>query len=336
MKFDDYRRLIFKVANNENYIKYLGNKVSLFKCDKGHEYEINSDNYFGRIKGNISLCTICNPIGDSKSIKEKELFEYINSIYNCEIRQKYRNKLEIDIYLPELNIGFEFNGLYWHSDGKKDKDYHFNKTKYFNDKGIRIIHIWEDDWDHKNNIIKSQIRNLIGLSDKIWARKCQIKEVPVKEARDFLDNNHIQGFVNSNIKIGLYHNNELVSLMTFDKFEGRKKLSSTEYNLNRFCNKIGFSVIGGASKLLNYIIKEYKPTRIISYADRDWSIGNLYNKLGFEVVYISEPDYKYVVNGRRIHKSNFKKSITGLSENKLNINKIWDCGKIKFELKSDI
>ena len=121
--------------------------------------------------------------------------------------------------------------------------------------------------------------------------------------------------------------------MTFDKFEGRKKLSETEYNLNRFCNKIGYSVIGGASKLLKYFIDTYQPTRIISYADRDWSIGNLYEKLGFEMLYKSKPDYKYVVTDKRIHKSNYKKSKTGISEAKLNLLKIYDCGKIKFELK---
>lgn len=332
MQSEEVRKLHCKMANNPNYISYVRDKISLFKCNKGHEFEISSDNYISSTKNNLTLCTICNPIGDSSSLKENELFGYIKSIYSTEVK-KYKDKLEIDIYLPELNLGFEFNGLYWHSEGKKDRDYHLNKTKYFEEKGIRIIHIWEDDWIYKNDIVKSQVRNLLGLSNKIYARKCQVREVDTKDDRIFLDNNHIQGFVNSNIKIGLYYNNELVSLMTFDKFEGRKKLTETEYNLNRFCNKIGYSIIGGASKLLKYFIDTYQPTRIISYADRDWSIGNLYEKLGFEMLYKSKPDYKYVVTDKRIHKSNYKKSKTGISEAKLNLLKIYDCGKMKFELK---
>ena len=328
------RRENFGIANHPDYIKYLNKKISLFKCDNVHNFEIHTDNYFTRTYNNIPLCTICNPIGDSTSIKQKELFEFINSIYDEEIINLYRDKYEIDVYLPELKLGFEFNGIYWHSDIYKDKNYHINKTNYFKDKDIRIIHIWEDDWTFKQDIVKSQVKNLLGFSDRIWARKCQIKEVDTKEAKLFLNNNHIQGFVNSNIKIGLYYNQELVSIMTFDKFEGRKKLTDLEWNLNRFCNKIGYSIIGGASKLLKYFINKYSPSRIISYADKDWSIGNLYEKLGFIIINESVPDYKYLVDKKRIHKSRFKKSKTGISESNLNIPKIWDCGKIKFELNT--
>jgi hypothetical protein len=126
--------------------------------------------------------------------------------------------------------------------------------------------------------------------------------------------------------------------MTFNNFEGRKKMEEGGWNLSRFCNKIGTSVIGGASKLLKYFIKNYNPIRVVSYADKDWSVGSLYYQLGFSNINESLPDYKYVVDNKRIHKSNFKKSklkytctekeyITSIG-----VYKIWDCGKIKFEL----
>ena len=328
------------IANDTNYISYIGGKQHIFKCDKSHNFEINTDNYFGRLKNNIPLCTICNPIGESKSIKEKNLLEFISKNYNNEVISGYRDGLEIDIYLPELKLGFEFNGLYWHSERFKDKNYHLDKTNHFRDKDIRIIHIWEDDWNFKKDIIQSQILNIIGKSQSIFARKCYVKEVNTKEARDFLDNNHIQGKVNSIIKLGLYYNDELVSVMTFDSFEGRKTMEDNGYNLNRFCNKIGFTVIGGASKLLKYFIKNYHPKRIISYADRNWSIGNLYQTLGFVNVGGNGPDYKYVVNDKRVHKSRYKKSKlkTTLTESKtmleLGIHRIYDCGKTKYELKN--
>ena len=335
-KSEKFRKLNFKIANDPNYIKYLKDGISLFKCDTGedHEFEINIDVYLKRIKYNTCLCTICNSIGTHQSGKEINLYNYITSVYEGEIIQNFKiERKEIDVYLPELKLGFEFNGVYWHSDIYKDKYFHKEKSEFFKDKGIHIFHIWEDDWDSKEVIIKSQIKNLIGKSDKIWARKCEVKEVnDISLVKKFLNENHIQGWVNSKVKIGLFYNSELVSLITFDKFEGRKKMKDTEWNLNRFCNKSGISVVGGASKLLNFFIKNYSPTRIISYSDKDWSSGNLYEKLGFKKTYETKPDYKYLVDFKRIHKSNFKKSVTGISESKLNLPRVWDCGKIKWEL----
>jgi hypothetical protein len=331
----------YKITNESNYISYSDGK-SIFNCDleKDHQFYISSMEYSNRKRSSLSLCTICYPIGDSQSIKEKEIFEFIKSNYDGELIQSYRDVLEIDIYLPDLKIGFEFNGLYWHSEEYKDKFYHLNKTKYFSDRGIRIIHIWEDNWIHNRKVLESQIKNWLGLTtNKIFARKCHVKEIKdSKLVTKFLEENHIQGKVNSNLKLGLYHENELVSLMTLDHYEGRNKMSESEWNINRFCNKLDCNVVGGVSKLFKYFINKYKPKRIISYADRDWSEGNLYETLGFKKVNESNPDYKYIFERKRVHKSRFRKSRlnTNLTENefmsKSQIYKIWDCGKIKFEL----
>jgi hypothetical protein len=333
---DKYRN--FKICNDINYIRYLGNNISEFYCEYGHKFEIFIVNYHARLNSNIKSCTICNPIGDSKSIKEKELLEYIKSIYFYEVVSGYRDGLEIDIYLPELNLGFEFNGLYFHSNKFKEKNYHLNKTDYFKEKGIRIIHIWEDDWVLRKEIVKSQISNLFKINnEKIFARKCSVKVVNIKDCKQFLDENHIQGKVNSSLKLGLYYEDELVSLMTFDHNEGRKSMEDGGWNLNRFCNKTGVNVVGGASKLLNYFIKNYYVKRIVSYADKDWSVGNLYEVLGFKNIGGNGPDYKYIVDGCRVHKSRYKKSklnstLTEAKQMELNgINKIYDCGKLKFE-----
>ena len=344
-KNEDYRKR-YKISNHENYIKYLENGISLFCCDKGesHNFEINIDNYIKRFESGIPLCTICNPIGDLRSIKENELYLFIKEIYNGKIIKRYRDSLEIDIFLPELGIGLEFNGLYWHSELLKDKKYHVEKTNYFKAKGIRIIHIWEDDWVLKRDIIKSQIKNWLKVTEtKIFARKCNVKEITdLKTIKEFLNINHIQGYVNNVLALGLYNNDELVSLMTFDHYEGRKKMSNDEWNLNRFCNKLNTNVVGGASKLFSYFDRIYKPNRVVSYADIDWSTGSLYFTLGFNKIKESKPDYKYIINGKRVHKSRYKKS--NLKDNYLNlsemeymrqnnINRIWDCGKIKFEIK---
>jgi hypothetical protein len=334
---DKYRIDNFKISKDNNYISYE-NGVNLFKCDcdGNHTFEISTDDYYGRTKSGNKLCTICYPISDLSSIKEKMLLDYIRSIYSDEIIINWRDKYEIDIYLPDLKLGFEFNGLYWHSDKFKDNNYHLNKTNWFKEIGIRIIHIWEDDWIYKNEIIKSQIKNWLGLTEnKVYARNCQVKEI--KDSKQFLNNNHIQGSDRSNVKLGLFYDGDLLSVMTFNKTEGRKKMKDDEWNLSRFCNKLDFNIVGGASKMIKYFINKYKPKRIISYSDKDWSSGNVYYKLGFNLVDMGRSDYKYVINSKRVNKSRFRKSNlkTKMSEsqymNEMNINKVWDCGKIKFE-----
>jgi len=345
-KKSEESRYSYIISNNNYYIKYIDNNRSLFKCDlnKDHEFEIHVDNFHSRNNQNIPLCTICYPINDNKSIKEKILLEYIQSIYNGEIISGYRDGIEIDIYLPEIKIGIEFNGLYWHSNKFKENYYHINKKEYFKGNDIDIKFIYEDDFDNNLDIIKSQINNWLGLSKtKIYARKTLIKKVSTEEYRDFLNQNHIQGFVASKLVYGLYYNNNLVSLMCFDKKEGRLNMSENEWNLNRFCNLLNHQIIGGASKLLNHFIRENNPSRIISYADKDWSNGNLYKVLGFKLVNESKPDYKYIVDNIRKSKQNFTKSKLqklghdiSLTESQimdnLGINKIYDCGKMKFEL----
>ena len=307
----------------------------------------SSNNFHNRLTYNIPLCTICYPIGDNKSIKEKILLEYIQDVYKGEIISGYRDGVEIDIYLPKLKLGIEFNGLYWHSNKFKESNYHINKQIYFREKDIDIKFIYEDDFDNNLDIIKSQIKNWLGINNrKIYARKTEVKQISsTEEYRNFLNSNHIQGFVASKLVYGLYYQDSLVSIMCFDKKEGRLNMEETGWNLNRFCNLLNHQVIGGASKLLNHFIKQTNPSRIISYADKDWSNGNLYNVLGFDLINESKPDYKYIIDGVRKSKQNFTKAklaklghdTLNLTEsqiiNNLGINRIYDCGKIKFEKK---
>lgn len=339
---EDFKTTNLIIGKDEKYIKYLGGRINLFQCDCGkkHQFEIDTDNYFKRKQSNNKLCTKCYPINENVSIKEKELYKYIRNIYNGEIIENYRDGLEIDIYLPKLNIGFEFNGLYWHSDKFSKKERHLEKLNYFKERNIKIYYIWEDDWDFKTDIIKSQIKNRLKLNDiKIYARKCDIKIITdIKLVRNFINNNHLQGFIGSKLKLGLFNKNELVSLITFDKNEGRKKMSDDDWNLSRFCSKLNTNVIGGFSKLLSFFIKTYKPKRIITYADKEWSDGNLYIKNNFNNINETKVNYKYLINNRRINKQRYtkKKLKINISESQYmknkNIYRIYDCGQIKFEL----
>jgi hypothetical protein len=348
-KFNNRNSGLTKSTLNQqpNFVSYLGGGLYEMKCEQGHTYEITRHLYHARVRIKGKLCTVCNPIGEMTSVKEEGILNWIREIYHGEVLSRWRDGLEIDIYLPDLKIGFEINGLYWHSEVYKKTSYHVDKSNYFKGKGIRIYHIWEDDLENRLEIVKSQIVNWIGLSsNRIFARKCEIKEVTdSKIIREFLEQNHIQGSIRTSLNVGLFYNSELVSLMTFDHTEGRKNMLDGGWNLSRFCNKTNSNVVGGASKLLKYFIDRYKPTRIISFADKAWSDGALYFRLGFRLVNETEPDYKYVIDKKRVNKQRFKKSnlvaegfSNDLSESEImlgrGIYKIWDCGQLKFEFRA--
>ena len=173
------------------------------------------------------------------------------------------------------------------------------------EKEIQLLHIWEDDWFLRKDIIKSIIKNKLGLIDKnIWARNCVIKEVKTSEYRSFLEKNHIQGYASSSYNIGLYYNDELVSLMTFG---WRRTNNKREYELIRFCNKLDHSVVGSASKLFKYFLKNTEILELTSYSDISLFSGELYAKLGFIKSGLSKPNYFWVVSGIRKHRYNFSK-----------------------------
>ncbi len=228
------------------------------------------------------------------SVKEKKLVDFVKSIYKDEIIENSRKVIppqELDMLIPQKNLAVEFNGNYWHSENYKDKDYHINKTNLCRGKGIQLIHIFEHQWDSKSEIFKSVISNKLGLSQKIYARKCKVVELDSVSTNSFLDENHLQGRCNSSIRLGLTYNDELASVMTF----GKPRFDSNhEFELLRFCNKLNTTVIGGASKLLKYFKSIYSPTSIISYANLQWSDGKVYENLGFTNIGTSSPNYWWI------------------------------------------
>lgn len=330
-------------------IDYDGDEFT-FQCKCGHLYKITPGLYHGRLKIKTEICTICNPYHSNISPNENFVYDFIKENYDGEIIKSDRTVLggkELDIYLPELKLAFEYNGLYWHNELYKDKNYHWNKTETCSNMGIQLIHIYSDSWLYKQDIIKSIILNKIGKSSiKIFARKCEIRELSDNQIiRDFLDQNHIQGAINSSIKLGLFYDNELISVMIF----GKKRIfmnsqsNDGEYELLRYCNKLNYNIVGGASKLFSYFLKHYKFNEIITYADRSYSQGDLYGKLGFEFVKKTQPNYYYIIKNMRFHRYNFRKDILvkkGFDSNKTEheimlergINRIYDSGSLKFKL----
>lgn len=226
----------------------------------------------------------------------------------------------------------------------ENKYYHLNKTKECYNKNINLLHIFENEWDNEvlRNIWKSVINYKLGIvENRIFARKTVVKEINYN-IDEFLINNHLQGKCSSSVKIGLFYNEELVSVMTFGKSRFNKNV---EWELLRYCNIINTQIIGGASKLFNYFLKTYNPSSIVSYANRRWSNGNLYEKLNFEFDSITEPNYFYFKENDNVLHSRIKfqkHKLNNILENFDNtlsetINmynngyrKIYDCGNLKY------
>jgi hypothetical protein len=328
--------------NKYDYSKtvYLNSKtLSTIICPTHGEFE--------QIPNSHMLGFGCPKCGQKYDKTENELKDFIKGLGFdfLENSRKIIYPFELDIYIPSLKIAIEYDGLYWHCELNKPDDYHLKKTEICEANGIQLIHIFGDEWVNKKDIVKSRLINILGITkDKIYARKCQIKEID--SCKEFLNDNHLQGYVNSAVNIGLFYNNELVTVMTFGNL--RKSMGSTSkdgtFELLRFCNKINITTIGGADKLMKYFIRNYKPNEIVSYADRRWSQGHLYEKLGFSFVHDSKPNYFYLVNNKRLNRFKFRKDILikeGFDKDKTEreimferkIYRIYDCGTKKYSIK---
>jgi uncharacterized Zn finger protein (UPF0148 family) len=312
---------------SENLSDYLE-----VKCENGHVFKRT----FGNFKKGTTKCPICFP---DTSSTEMEIKEFLNNLgVECiysdwSILEKY----ELDFYIPSFDLAIEFDGIYWHSEIQgKHKNYHLNKTKKCSEKGIKLLHIFENEWTNKKDIWKSMIKDKLGLNEKIGARKCTLKQVDKSEEKQFLEENHLQGYTNSYIAFGLYYEGELVSLMSF----GKSNFSSdVEWELLRFASKQNTNVVDGELKLFKYFRDNY-PGGIVSYSDRRYSEDDVYTKLGFQFLYFSQPNYFYFKNPTVLESrqkyiksklpnllEKFNPNLTEWENMVLNgYDRIWDCG----------
>ena len=234
--------------------------------------------------------------------------------------------LELDIFIPSVGLAIECNGLMFHSQGISkhslfntpdfDKNYHLKKTLKCKSQGIQLFHIFEGE---DLELWLSMIHNKLGLNTKVYARKCQIVELSNAEVREFLLENHLQGFCNAKISLGLIYGGALVSVMTFGKPRFNKKY---EYELLRFCSLRNHSVVGGASKLWKYFLQKYSPKSVISYANLRFSDGKIYEMLGFKFIKFTTPNYFYFKN------SNILESRVKYQKHKLQ--KLHEVGELEY------
>ena len=244
---------------------------------------------------------------------ENEIADIIKPYYNVIMNDRQIIKpLELDIYVPEKKVAIEFDGLYWHSvDKDASKDYrnkHLKKTLECERIGIRLIHIFEDEWRDKKDICKSIILSSLGIyNNKIYARNCEVRNISGKEATLFIKQNHIQGAHKSApYNYGLYYNNELVQVVTIRKNFAQRS-TNKDYELGRMCTKLYTQVLGGFSKLIKYAMNDLGINKLTSFVDRRLFNGSGYKSSNWIKVGESCPRYFYTDGHNRENRQVYMK-----------------------------
>lgn len=270
-----------------------------------------------------------------RSSYEDEICQLLDSWgieYECS-RRDILDGYEIDIFISKFSLGIEFNGIYWHCDKFVSKNYHQMKTLLAQSKGIFLYHIFEYEWlnTDKRSIIISQLKVLLRkVSDVIYARNCNIISLPVDKAKTFLNENHIQGYRNATVRYALEYQGNPVCVMTF----GKAYLSRQHnvWEIYRLCSLKNTVVVGGASRLYTYFLRQNKPDKVITFCDACKGKGNIYRELGFSFLDITSPNYVWVKGN--IWKTRYQtqmKSEREIMENEGYL-RIYDSGSFKYEV----
>lgn len=338
---------IKKLFSFEEYKEYGSSTYYRYKwlcnvCDHKFEWWLNM--------GCEPICPQCKPKGTKHEVLIKNLLNKYNIPYIFRDRKVLQNGQEIDIYIPSKKLGIEINGLYYHTDTRLPKSYHYDKMIAMQNNGNDLIHIFGDELLRKEKIVLNKLKYRLGLVNRsIGARECIVKEIDNKTKTKFLKKYHIQGDVNASIKLGLFYKNKLVAVMTFGEPRsgiGSNKHEENTYELIRFCTIFNFNISGAASKILKYFKDNYKWSKIYSYADRRWSNGKVYEKIGFKLTGSRKYNYWYTKNHtERLHRSGFRKderriklenhnpNISELEDMKNNgYEVVWDCGTLTYTI----
>lgn len=341
------KTLDFCQKNNINFIstqKQFLEGQEIFICPQCHQQFNRHHKYFNRqtYPDRTDLCQNCsnsNPVSNEE-IKIRELLIKYNIKFETNNRVILSGK-ELDIYLPEYKLAIEINGLYYHSElSGVNKNYHLNKTLECEKQGIQLLQFWDYEVNNKFLIVEDIIMSKLNLlENKIGARQLMIKKIDNKIAKDFLNNNHLHGFCQAKWHIGLVKDDIIYSIISIGKSR-----TSDDWEIIRFVNKNHIKVIGGYSRLISYIKKELQIDRLMSFADRRISNGDLYLKSGWRLEGVSKPCYWYFKSKQIFHRSHFMKHKLKSKNDfdhtltewqnmiKMGYDRVWDCGNLKFIL----
>lgn len=224
----------------------------------------------------------------------RDLIHYCNTIsYEKALNELCNNKFyktrrviapfEIDLYNEDLKLGIEFNGNYWHRVENKGPNFHLKKTELATQQGIRLIHIFQYEWD--DPIIRKRLSRLLAkiTNPSIVLTDYTIQEIDITTCNKFLDENHLNGSDKSAIKLGCFHNNILSAVVTLKKPTTYKNF---DYQISRLCSICQIDY----NRLFEYIYNNYSKSLIV-YCDRAKFTGTTYKTLGFDLLKHTRPNY---------------------------------------------
>ena len=343
---------------NANTIEFLSNINVLAKKFnteieyKDNEYFVNCNNCNNRTRWthqfismrlrqfHITPCEICQPKYSAGASWIENLFwEFISAIYPNEIVYNSRTiikPLELDIYLPDIKIAIEINWLYWHSEEHKDKNYHYDKMKMCQEKGIQLYQFFEDEIPQAMMLMYSVLanngvlRSNIDLDDintlywltlfptaKIYARKTIVKRIPDSDksiVKNILETYHVQWWDTAWYKYALYDTEwSILSIMTFKKMsvdKNQQKSNNTNmYELSRYVTIPWIQIVWWFSKLINAFKKDLPDVTILTYSNLRYSneFDNVYNRNNFELQWFTGINYYYFFEWKKMHRFNFRK-----------------------------
>lgn len=263
---------------------------------------------------------------------ESSILQFVRT-FDPDAAKSRLDQTEFDIVSERFSIAIEYCGLRWHSElFNNDNSKHAKKLAIARRHGYQLLTIFEDEWLERQQIVKSIISAKFGANSKIHARKCKLVSLQHDQAKQFLQENHLQGNP-SNIlcAVGLTYNDQLVSAITLGNHH-----RSRDIVLNRLCFTQGVNVIGGASKMFQHLTEHFD--QMITWSDNRWSDGGIYKALGFTKQQQLPIDYSYVYGQTRKSKQSHQKSMIGCPTDiterdflaEKGIFRIWDCGKIRW------
>ena len=314
--------------------KFLSTELTTLNCKQTLKWQDANGELFQRCLYDVLTGKFLAP---KKSMGEYEIAEFLKEhalkfISQC--RKTLGTGFELDFVIPDKNIGIEYHGLKWHTEAKKGKDAHLNKLTMAKTVNLKLIQVFEHEWRDRNFQVKSFLTSKLGLNkERVFARKCELKEVLKKEAIDFLNKNHIQGSGKFDIAFGLYYNSELTMLVAF----GKHHRGGSGVVLTRCVSKFNTTVVGGLSRLCKHAKAVHGS--FITWVDLRWSDGSSWIANNWNPEEILKPDYFYYNENTKkiVSKQSRRKSKcpppTGLTEKQFaeiqGFMRVYDAGKLR-------
>jgi hypothetical protein len=283
------------------------------------------------IKRGLSLT--CGCATHLISSQNHEVYEFLSKIVENAQMEFVVAGSKFDIAIPSKKLIIEMQGLRYHC-GLEAKTRDSRKRKIAIEGGYRPISIFEDEWKKKRVAIEGILSSAVGRFHGVSIRpsKCQTGAVLAEEADEFYGRFHYIGVCRPSVTLAARVDGRLVACMSFSR---PTRQSSHPWELVRMASDPAFHVHGIWSKLFGMFVREHSPSSVVSFSDNRLFTGAVYGKLGFSMDGEVRPDYYWVRNNVRYHKSGLRKRgaerTSGLTETQLReaqgYQKIWDYGK---------